>query len=363
MTSVSGSSRVRRLGVLLALCLVIDAAAPAPALAWFGWLDKWSGPGPFWGLLYEVRVACFGDQSDVLQIEAAYARAQRSMRLVLARGSAAPVDDVVPALVEWLDALEALKAAQDRWKTPPEQMAPVVSLIEGFKQMAGKLVPDPGAVPRAEPAAATIDLAPLKNWLKGADPQITRAINGLAGQVIAVGGTGVFWSICSDEKERRVSIELNVNDWHGFKSEENSRFSAGTSIRMITVLPSVTWSVIPYKNADVVDLGVGAGYYAFSSAGFESVSGFIVEPLRVDLHAPSSWAAYPRTNIRRLVSMFTFRFGLTTIPGGFPADAFAPGSQDGPIPAEIVPMTGIFFNLNSLLSNPRKKTFQPTWTP
>src|SRR5688572_9025277 len=52
MTSFFSSPKARRLGLLLALCFVIEASAPAPALAWFGWLDKWSGPGPFWGQLY-----------------------------------------------------------------------------------------------------------------------------------------------------------------------------------------------------------------------------------------------------------------------------------------------------------------------
>lgn len=42
-------ARARRLAVALVLCTLVQLTAPTPALAWFGWLDEWSGPGPFWG--------------------------------------------------------------------------------------------------------------------------------------------------------------------------------------------------------------------------------------------------------------------------------------------------------------------------
>jgi ABC-type sugar transport system substrate-binding protein len=47
--------------LFLAVFLLIG---PAPAQAWFGWLDDLSGPGPFWGQQYEVRIACFGGDTD-----------------------------------------------------------------------------------------------------------------------------------------------------------------------------------------------------------------------------------------------------------------------------------------------------------
>ena len=44
---------------------------PAPAHAWFGWLDNLSGPGPFHGLEFDVRLACFMDQPTWSQAAAA----------------------------------------------------------------------------------------------------------------------------------------------------------------------------------------------------------------------------------------------------------------------------------------------------
>lgn len=60
--------KARRLGMMLALCLMVEASAPAPALAWIAWLDEWSGPGPFWGLLYEARLLCFGPDNGVAKL-------------------------------------------------------------------------------------------------------------------------------------------------------------------------------------------------------------------------------------------------------------------------------------------------------
>jgi hypothetical protein len=63
MRSVKGSFL---LGVLLVIMM------PAPAHAWFGWLDNLSGPGPFVGDEIEIRLACFfgdgGGPSRVIPI-------------------------------------------------------------------------------------------------------------------------------------------------------------------------------------------------------------------------------------------------------------------------------------------------------
>jgi hypothetical protein len=49
---------------LVTLGLFVAMLMPAPAFAWFGWLDKLSGAGPFWGLLFDVRAVCFGQEYD-----------------------------------------------------------------------------------------------------------------------------------------------------------------------------------------------------------------------------------------------------------------------------------------------------------
>jgi len=341
------SPKIHRLGLMLALCLVHEASAPAPALAWFGWLDEWSGPGKFWGLLYEMRLVCFGPDSGIVEVVAAYQRAQQSTQLVLTPPEK-PDNVLRDAVTDWQAAFTVLHVAQIRWNAPKvDETTRVLGAIQKF------LNPE---ITNAQGEKQTIN-ALLKILVTDADKVMRLAIESRAGQMVTIGATGMFWSACSDEKERRISIEFNVNDWHSFDNENNAKFSGGTSIRFVTVMPSVTWRMFANQKADIVDIGVAAGYYAFSSKGFNTVGGFIVEPLRIDLHAPSSWASYPRTDAKRLASMFTFRAGLMTIPGGFASNAFARGSHVGPIKAEIVPTVGFFVNLNSLLA---KKPLAPT---
>ncbi len=44
------------------LCLLMVMLTPAPAHAWFAWLDHLSGPGRFYGVKVDVRAWCFGRQ-------------------------------------------------------------------------------------------------------------------------------------------------------------------------------------------------------------------------------------------------------------------------------------------------------------
>ena len=45
-------------------CVVMQLAAPAPAHAWWEWLDQLSGPGPFTGVDVQWRVKCITETRD-----------------------------------------------------------------------------------------------------------------------------------------------------------------------------------------------------------------------------------------------------------------------------------------------------------
>jgi hypothetical protein len=49
---------MRRLAVIVACCGVFQLLTPAPAQAWYEWIDQLSGPGPFNGIDLQYRVAC-----------------------------------------------------------------------------------------------------------------------------------------------------------------------------------------------------------------------------------------------------------------------------------------------------------------
>jgi hypothetical protein len=120
-----------------------------------------------------------------------------------------------------------------------------------------------------------------------------------------------------DPEVRRGSIDLNMRVvW----TDNDPRFANGQRINLTTLAPSMSWSVIPSKDWDIVDFGVAAGVFWFSSTEFPSFNGGFIEPVRLDFHAPSSlkestaWAAViPRV-----------RVGWIGFPGGFEPNAFAP---------------------------------------
>ena len=52
--------RLRHL-LIVTCCVVVQLAAPAPAHAWWDWIDQLSGPGPFTGWDVQWRVKCIPD--------------------------------------------------------------------------------------------------------------------------------------------------------------------------------------------------------------------------------------------------------------------------------------------------------------
>ncbi len=58
-----------RVALLLLLAVTVQWANPQPALAWFGWLDKFSGPGDFVGALVETRLFCFGEDTGLADLK------------------------------------------------------------------------------------------------------------------------------------------------------------------------------------------------------------------------------------------------------------------------------------------------------
>ena len=67
---------MRRVVLVVALCLGVQLILPAPAQAWWGWWDELSGAGPFRGLELETRLACFGQRERRANVAFAQAAAR-----------------------------------------------------------------------------------------------------------------------------------------------------------------------------------------------------------------------------------------------------------------------------------------------
>ena len=171
-----------------------------------------------------------------------------------------------------------------------------------------------------------------------------RAVNSLVASTRSV---GVLWSFCSPTKIRRVSIDLGITDLR----TDDDRFAGGNRLRLTTMIPSVSWRVFDDTRYDVVDVGMGGGGYWFSSEGFASFSGIVLQPWRIDLHAPSSWSSKPHRSPKRWLAVPTLRLGQLLFPAGFETNAFnaGPGTPAGRIPGELVFSKSIFMNVEPLI--------------
>jgi hypothetical protein len=322
---------MRRVSVALILCACFEVLLPAPANAWWEWVDRLSGPGRFNGPQFEVRLVCFGD-SHQEQWDRAWDLVQ-SAQAQTAAAQAATGDD--KALNDaWSQAEKAWRDAALSWRK-------IAVALSAQSVPADKL---------GDTIAAPLNDATWGALKKKAESsqQVTDALTKSANSTkTAMNTMGVLWATCPDDKIRRASIDLGVGVW---RAKPEAQYANDKEITLTTLLPSFSWRVFPNPKYDFLDAAIGAGVYWFSSPGFSSFSGVILEPGRLDFHAPSSWSGEPFCSPKRWAALPTFRVGLLIFPGGFEKDAFAAtGEKAVRLPAELTRSYSLFLNLEPLV--------------
>lgn len=295
---------------------------PVSAQAWWGWLDDLSGPGPFVGQQYEIRAYCFGPEDQVTKT---LAETLYEAKVATYRSDKA-----------------AMTSAWGRFDTALDAAKPVLNAVDvaSFKSAMATFL-KPGDVRRPEgievdPAAG--DLIAKASSLVEQSYKANVSIN----------STGVFWSFCSPDSTRNTAIEIGATFW---QANSNPAFARDYTVRLITLMPSISYRLFKDPTHDVVDIGAGAGIYWFSSRGFNAFSGLLLQPARVDLHAPTSWLN--AGCFKTAVSLLTVRAGILGFPGGFEAGAFGPGTKA--IGADFRPTLTVFVDVAPLL---RSKTLK-----
>jgi len=125
----------------------------------------------------------------------------------------------------------------------------------------------------------------------------------------------------------------------------DTTFAPGDRIAFTIVEPKFTWPLS--GRFDFLEGQAGIGRYRMSADGFpQPLSGWIVEPVRFDLHLPASFADGKPWWMRGLLAV-SYSAGVVLFPGGFPADAFKKGSPQisG---GEAIFEQGIVFNVGRL---------------
>jgi hypothetical protein len=257
-----------------------------------------TGPGPFWGLLFDVRAICFGDRAPtqlVLEARAADVRADPKTR-----DSSREV-------------IDAWKAAAVSWAVIFREELPTVT-------------------------DASREAATYRTYV---EKQEQRAA--------LLAAAGVFFSVCSPNVVRQSSIDVAVELWW---AGSEAKFAGDESVRLTTAKVSYSFPLFRNRDYDVLDVSIGAGFYWLTSRGFVApITGTMLEPARIYLRAPTSWHTEDRGMLRKLLTYPVFSAAAVVFPKGFQDNIFlSPGQiasgvrQEGH-PAEIQPSFAVFVNI------------------
>ena len=343
----------RRWPVAVVVCVVVQLTTASRADAWFGWLDRLSGPGPFYSLDFEYRLACFGPRFERVE------ELDRLLRTAgtQTRNTLLDRENFKDTKTAWNAVAAAVAEANEHSAFPV--LVPLD--VSDFKQQVDALTVE-------EVQKMQFNLFPVN--LRVRDVLKMTGINALAAQAArfaegmfkantTINSVGSMWSFCGPTRTRRFGIELGANFG---QANSNPQYAGGNTIRLISLVPSVSVRIFKDPRLDVLDVGAGFGGYWLSSRGFDSLRGIIIHP-RVDLHTPSSWAN--NDGFESLLSLFTFRFGFVFFPGGFDATAFA-ATSDRAVPirgGEPIPRASVVVNLQTLIRRWKPPVGPPAGTP
>lgn len=312
------TSRVRAVcyRAFVACGFMILLGLPAPAHAQWGKLEKLSGPGSFSGWAFEFRVVCFGDRVDESALDALAARA--------ASATEAARQSKERDSQQWQAAAAAWEAAARAWAFElghKYEEPPVVEIEKGRVDYQR----------RAEDLRAAVNRAPAT--------------------LMATSSVGVAWSLCNPNKKRRLALDIGWNTWD---SDPDPNYAGGASINLDTLMASISWRALEGTDFDFVEVSAGGGTYWFTSTGFESLNGVVLQPARLTFRAPSSWSGKSLKDIRRWAAIPAFAVGITTFPAGFePTDFAGVGDRAVRIPRELLYTHYWFFNLEPFLRRGR----------
>ena len=279
------------------LCLLIVVVTPAPAHAWFEWLDRLSGPGYWWGGKVDVRALCFGPKI--------------------------PADSSGSTFEEFSENVARLRKVNESLR-----------------------VVKPRELDEIEMELMTLTESGFRGGTRSR--LVTRyqtAKNQVATAASFAGAPGILYSLCSPDRVRSFALEFGLTL---MGAPGDPKFANNQAIGMATFTTGLTYRVPLSVDADVIDLGTNVGGYLFFSEALRPVSGFMMEPF-IDLHLPTSWQMNG-SKWEKFFGRFTVRSGLTFFPGGFKAGTFGPGTPEisG---KEANPSVTVFFRVN----NPAKR--------
>jgi hypothetical protein len=321
---------MRTFKTTLLLLTVFLLTVPAPAQAWFGWLDDLSGPGPFWGVEFDFRLVCFMEKAPWSESIAAMQVANtllesvnrpESLRDRRGRNFRASLGSIRSQVLMVFPNAKRHQAALDL-------AAEVANMRDVFFPVTA---PDAATFEAARRALDKVE----SSLREAAVPEVSK----LPGSVVfarcsdrlpnepSVSG---YSGIRHEDRHPVVSIVLNYRELANTKflhlfadnaRASNSGYSGGKAIHLRILEPKLSWAMSGHF--DFLDGQAGIGIYQFSSGGFTSFSGLVVEPIRFDLHPPGRLVDGEKNIWKRLPYSISYSAGVMLFPGGFASSRFS----------------------------------------
>ena len=327
---------MRRVSVALVGGVLFGLLFPSSAHAWWGWIDELSGAGKFRGLEVEARLYCFGATEDDLAAPLLRSAADHiTSAFEMLRSAAASLEGpAVTTIVDRFAALErrTLEATASRIspsvaRETRDSVQNLRSTVDSVQNLRSTVKEVCSKLECTGDQAAT--MARVEARLNVAESEYETARTLEERRRMLTASAGVSFSACPMQKDltRRGAVGLTYRrmDTYGARKEE---FAGGNTISLTTLTPMASWRPlfeVASGKYDYIDLATGGGVYWLASdgdqpGGFDAFSGVILEPIRIDLHAP---ALTHRTGFKwGLLASASFRLGFAIFPAGFAPNAF-----------------------------------------
>jgi hypothetical protein len=313
MTIECGRRAACRWATVVLLCGVIQLASPRSAHAWFEWLDNLSGPGdfhsPYWSGHFDVPVICFAEPPRWPEAIGVTRRAYSTLSLRTV------------GIESQVEALRKLVELQDGFSTKEPSAEQMKKMASGIEDVLEKI--DPKAYSDAFKA-----LTKAASFWRGATQPRTAYFPGWfvdanCGDPHKAVGKPLTYT------ERRprsaVYVSYAVYGLNTPNSLDNAKFeNNGSQIYLNVLEPKYSWPMS--GGLDILDGQAGAGVFWMTSEGIISKKvGWIIEPLRLNLHFSSEFARR-RGRWHQIVSAGSLTAGFLIFPTAFEEGEFIPNS-------------------------------------
>ena len=301
----------------------------------WAWIKALSGPGPFRGTQIDVRLACLGavkKEADPLQwVRDASERSEKLFAPYRAAQNLKISDDLNKKVTALNATLREITEV-----TSDEELRLAAADAESLSD---------SLMPSGYKEAAALYRGVANNLRM---ERVRRGTYGIS--------TGVLFSACTGERST-APLTLGVSYRALTYTDPTGEYAGGNEMGLTTFGVAAMWRPIngvEHRKSDWVDIGVAVSRYWFTNRGskpgsFSHFSGLMLEPFRVEIHAPSAVRNHPSF---WWASIPFVQFTGVVFPGGFPPNAFGPnlvGPKAERLPAEWTWGGNVFFDLTPVV--------------